>query len=59
MSDIDPETGWNPERDCTPAGFKSLRARLLREKREAMIFDNEIDWVTRLKRLLLRREAFK
>ena len=31
------------------AGFKSLRARLLSAKRkEAAMFDNEIDWVTRL-----------
>ena len=53
LSDIDPETGRLRKR--MPAGFKSLRAR----SRQAgtMIFDNKIDWVTRLKRPLIRREA--
>jgi hypothetical protein len=31
-----------------PAGFNSLRAGLSRRKREVWMFDNEIDWVTRL-----------
>ena len=53
MSDIDPETGRLRKR--IPAGFKSLRARS--RQAGAMIFDNKIDWVTRLKRPQLRREA--
>jgi hypothetical protein len=56
VSDIDPETDSSPE---TGIGEPVSRASGLGflVKREAMIFDNKIDWVTRLKRSLIRREA--
>jgi hypothetical protein len=38
------------------AGFMSLRARLLLME-EALMFDNEIDWVTYLDCPPIRREA--
>jgi len=40
-----------------PAGFNSLRAGPLRRKKQAWMFDNEIDWVMRLEMLQVRREA--
>jgi hypothetical protein len=40
------------------AGFNSLRAGPLRRKKRAWMFDNEIDWVTRLEKCcFVRREA--